>query len=208
MTLNASAVRLVGFSMWRPSNQLSEWQKAKRPPNKNEFVGMVLGIFVKHYFVDFVLWRGGCVDQIGNYFFESKAVGHPLQTQSVVFFRRMYNIFIRIPNTIFITLNHIIKQNWHQFPPPQNWRHGWPRLVYTNVGMEHHVPKITGPLLAKWCLLDKICQYWKLSEDFSDLFAHVNLMLDIVFDVQKVAEMERGLVCLQKYLVSYHDFFC
>ena len=92
--------------------------KAKRPPNKNEFVGMVLGILVKHYFVDFVLWRGGCVDQIGNYFFESKAVGHPLQTQSVVFFRRMYNIFIRIPNTIFITLNHIIKQNWHQFPPP------------------------------------------------------------------------------------------
>ena len=77
--------------------------------------------------------------------------------------------------------------------------------------MEHQVPKITGPLLAKWCLLDKKRHDWKLSDDFSDLFAHVNLMLDIVFlfDVQsQVAEMERGVVCLQKYLVSYHDFFC
>ena len=62
-------------------------------------------------------------------------------------------------------------------------------------------------LFAKWSRLDEICQCWKLSDDFTDLFAHVNLMLDIVFDVQKVAEMERGLVCLQKYLVSYHDFF-
>ena len=66
--------------------------------------------------------------------------------------------------------------------------------------MEHHVPKITRPLFAKWCRLDKICQCWKLSDDFSDLFAHVNLMLDIVFlfDVQsQVAEMERGFTFLK-----------
>ena len=76
--------------------------------------------------------------------------------------------------------------------------------------MEHHVPKITGPLLAKWCLLDKICQCWKLSEDFSDLFAHVNLMLDIVFDVQKVAKLLKWKEVLFVYkntlYVSYHDF--
>ena len=145
MTLNASAVRLVGFSMWRPSNPLSEWQKAKRPPNKNEFVGMVLGIFVKHYFVDFVLWRGGGgVDQIGNYFFESKAVGHPLQTQSVVFFRRMYNIFIRIPNTIFITLNHIIKQNWHQFFSPKTGNTGDLGLFTQTLEWNITFPKLLG----------------------------------------------------------------
>ena len=77
--------------------------------------------------------------------------------------------------------------------------------------MEHHVPKITGPLFAKWCVFDKIRQFWELSDDFSDLFAHVNLMLDIVFIFyvqSQVAEMERGVVCLQKYFVPYHDFFC
>ena len=39
-----------------------------------------------------------------------------------------------------------------------------------------------------------------MSDDFSDLFAHVNLMLDIVFlfDVQsQVAEMERGFTFLK-----------
>ena len=33
--------------------------KSKKASKQDEFVGMVLGIFVKHYFVDFVLWRGG-----------------------------------------------------------------------------------------------------------------------------------------------------
>ena len=69
------------------------WVAKSKKASKQESVCWI-GIVVKHYFVDFVLWRGG-VDQINNYFFESKAKDHLLQTQSVVFFRRtnIFNIF-------------------------------------------------------------------------------------------------------------------